>query len=360
MDQTLKQFTLADFEYELPDGLIAQEPPPVRHGSRLLWLDRHARNCSDRMFVDLPDLLKQGDLIVVNDTKVIPARLLAHRETGAQVEILLLRPEAARPGVWVAMATPLRKLKVGERLVIDNTDGYTVTVHAIVAAADGQKRVELDFGGQENVYKTLSGAGLAPLPPYIKRPQTDGGKRDDDLSRYQTVFARAPGAVAAPTAGLHFSEQIFQRLNEKQVDVCKITLHVGPGTFKPITGNLEEHSIEAEQFSISTDVANKINEALKGGRRVIAVGTTSCRALETAGVSGKIEPTEGAETRLYIQPGYDFKVIGGLITNFHLSRSSLLVLVSAFGGYELVMDAYKHAVREKYRFFSYGDAMLIT
>jgi S-adenosylmethionine:tRNA ribosyltransferase-isomerase len=360
MDQTLKQFTLADFEYDLPEGLIAQEPPAVRHGSRLLCLDRQAGSRTDRMFVDLPDLLKAGDLIVVNDTKVIPARLLAHRETGAQVEILLLRPEAARPGIWVAMATPLRKLKEGERLVIDNTDGYTVTVHAIVVAADGQKRVELDFGGQDSVYKTLSGAGLAPLPPYIKRTQADDGKRDDDLSRYQTVFARAPGAVAAPTAGLHFSEEIFNRLAEKQIDVCKITLHVGPGTFKPITSTLEEHSIEAEQFSISTQAADKVNAARRDGRRVIAVGTTSCRALETAGTSGTIEPTEAGESRLYIKPGYEFKIIGGLITNFHLSRSSLLLLVSAFGGYELVMDAYKHAVREKYRFFSYGDAMLIT
>jgi S-adenosylmethionine:tRNA ribosyltransferase-isomerase len=360
MDLSSTQLSLEDFEYDLPEELIAQEPPSVRHGSRLLRVNRAAGAIEDRMFTDLPGLLSPGDLIVINDTRVIPARLLAQRQTGAQVEILLLRPEAAQPGVWLAMATPLRKLKEGEQLSLIDGGGYTVMVRGFINAEDGQRRVLLDFGAQENVYKTLSGIGLAPLPPYIKRSQPAADLRSADLERYQTIFAQAPGAVAAPTAGLHFSQTIFEQLSKRGVEVQKITLHVGPGTFKPITTSVEEHSIEAERYSISEQTAEAINAALAAGRRVLAVGTTSCRALESSGKSGRIEPVTDAETRLYIKPGFEFKIVGGLITNFHLSRSSLLVLVSAFGGYELVMRAYKHAVAERYRFFSYGDAMLVT
>ncbi len=374
MDQSLPETALSldDFAYDLPDELIAQEPPPVRHASRLLHINRSTGRIEDRMFTDLPDLLAPGDLLVVNDTRVIPARLLAARETGGQVEILLLRPEAARPGLWLAMATPLRKLKQGEALKLANAAGDVVVVDSIVTAEDGQKRVLLDFNGQDNVYRVLSERGLAPLPPYIKRePVSAQAKRDNDLERYQTIFAQAPGAVAAPTAGLHFSQQIFDRLAERGVEVCKLTLHVGPGTFKPITSTLEDHSIEAETYSINAETARSINQALADGRRVVAVGTTSCRALETAGALAgaadkhseqipAISPVQEAQTRLYIRPGYDFRVIGGLVTNFHLSRSSLLVLVTAFGGYDLVMRAYRHAVAERYRFFSYGDACLLV
>jgi S-adenosylmethionine:tRNA ribosyltransferase-isomerase len=362
MDQisTKSQFSLEDFAYDLPEALIAQEPPAVRHASRLLLLDRRAQRFEDRIFTDLPDLLTEGDVLVVNDTKVLPARLLAHRETGGAVDILLLHPLAASPGVWLAMATPLRKLKPGERLTIDGANGYGLRVQEIVEAEGGQKRVLLDFGGQENVYRTLSGVGLAPLPPYIKRPDAEPQQRNSDLSRYQTIFARAPGAVAAPTAGLHFSDAIFERLEQRGVTVHRLTLHVGPGTFKPITGTLKEHSIEAEQFTITGGTAAAINQARAQGSRVIAVGTTSCRALETAGSSGNLVAQIDAETRLYVQPGYEFQIISGLLTNFHLSKSSLLVLVAAFGGYDLVMKAYRHAVEQRYRFFSYGDAMLIV
>jgi S-adenosylmethionine:tRNA ribosyltransferase-isomerase len=353
-------FSLDDFTYDLPEELIAQEPPAVRHASRLLWVDRESQQFTDRQFADLPDLLTPGDLLVVNDTKVIPARLLARRETGGHVEILLLRPEASRQGTWLAMATPLRKLRTGERLTLAEAADYSFSVADIVTAEDGQKRVLLDFGGQGNVYDMLTDKGMAPLPPYIKREETDDTRRAADLQRYQTIYAQAPGAVAAPTAGLHFSQQLFDSLSERGIGLQKITLHVGPGTFKPITDSLENHTIEAERFSISPAAAEAINKALAEKRRVIAVGTTTCRALETAGATGRLQPHDDASTSLYIRPGFEFRVISGLITNFHLSKSSLLVLVSAFGGYDLIMRAYKHAVAQQYRFFSYGDAMLIT
>ena len=349
---------LEDFEYELPDELIAQSPPEVRHGSRLLCVDKSRDQFSDGMFTDLPRLLKRGDLLIVNDTKVIRARLLARRATGGMVEILLLRPEPTRPGVWLAMATPLRKLKPSERLVLDN-NGCSIKVDQLVSGEDGQRRVLLDFGSQEKVYQALSNNGLAPLPPYIHRAAGDEEKRNSDLGRYQTIFAQAPGAVAAPTAGLHFSQDIFAALEANGISVHKLTLHVGPGTFKPIITSVDEHSIEGERFSISPATADAVNLALAEGRRVIAVGTTSCRALETAGASGRLDAVEDATTNLYIKPGYKFQVVSGMVTNFHLSRSSLLVLVAAFAGHDLIMRAYRHAVSDRYRFFSYGDAMLI-
>jgi S-adenosylmethionine:tRNA ribosyltransferase-isomerase len=356
-----REFRLEDFEYDLPEELIAQEPPPVRHGSRLMWLDRAKQNFEDRQFGEISQLLLPGDLLIVNDTKVIPARLAARRQTGGQVEILLIRSEPSRPWVWQAMAAPMRKLKQGEKLILEQS-GDELTVCDFVTVEEGQRRVLLDFGTQQKLYRILSEVGFAPLPPYIRRQlETTGGeRRGTDLERYQTIFAKAPGAVAAPTAGLHFSQQIFSELAERGVEVGHITLHVGPGTFKPITSSLDEHSIEAETFSITDEVAAAINKALDENRRVIAVGTTSCRALETAGRNGRVTAVENQATNLYIRPGFEFHVVKALVTNFHLSKSSLLVLVSAFAGHELVMRAYKHAVDERYRFYSYGDAMLIT
>lgn len=356
-------FRLEDFEYDLPEELVAQEPPAVRHASRLMHINRTTGEVGHHTFSSLADLLSPGDLLIVNDTKVIPARLMAARQTGAQVEILLLKPEPARPGVWLAMAAPLKKLKEGEHLLLQNASGGTVKVDAFVTAPDGQRRVLLDFGSQENVYKTLSEGGFAPLPPYILRQfeaETAVNRRSRDLERYQTIFAAAPGAVAAPTAGLHFSSEVFERLEQRGVEVGKITLHVGAGTFKPIETSLDEHTIESERYSITPEVATAINKALDEGRRVVAVGTTSCRALETAGATGRVEATKAAESALYIRPGFQFKIVGALVTNFHLSKSSLLVLVSSFAGHDLTMKAYKTAVAERYRFFSYGDAMLIT
>lgn len=303
-----------------------------------------------------------GDVLVVNDTKVIPAHLIARRKTGGTVEILLLRAEPAHPELWQAMAMPLRKLKPAEKLWLGDSDTDCLTVEDIISGADGQKRVLLNLGTQSNVYRILTQYGTAPLPPYIHRKDALGANdRSADLERYQTIFARTPGAVAAPTAGLHFSELLFERLRKRGIEVCTITLHVGPGTFKPITTTIEDHSIEAEQFSISEETADAVNRATKENRRVIAVGTTTCRALETAGgPDGTVQAVSQGSSNLYIRPGSQFRVISGLITNFHLSRSSLLVLVCAFGGYDLIMGAYKTAVQERYRFFSYGDAMLIT
>lgn len=325
-------------------------------------VDRTAQRIENRNFEDISELLVPGDLLIVNDTKVIPARLVAHRQTGGKVEFLLLRPESTRPWIWQAMGTPLRKLKEGEVLFLDNDAADNIVVESFFNAEDGQRRVLLNFGSQENVYRILSGTGSAPLPPYIHRREDEltAEKRDVDLHRYQTIFARAPGAVAAPTAGLHFSEEVFARLKQRGVSVRYITLHVGPGTFKPITTSVDDHSIESELFSISDDTAHDINRALDEGRRIIAVGTTSCRALESAGASGRIEPLESGSTSLYIKPGFEFRIVGAMVTNFHLSKSSLLVLVAAFAGHELVMRAYKEAVSQKYRFYSYGDAMLIT
>jgi S-adenosylmethionine:tRNA ribosyltransferase-isomerase len=353
-------FTLADFEYDLPPELIAQEPAVVRHQSRLLVVNRQAGSVKHNHFQDLPDILQAGDLLVVNDTKVIPARIDARRATGGIVEILLLKPEASKSGLWQAMGTPIRRLKPGEELFIDLGDNrtFTVIVKEIIEAIDGQKRLLLDFGSGDQVFKILSAQGSAPLPPYIHR-QHDDSHRLSDLNRYQTVFAQAPGAVAAPTAGLHFSDEVLSKLSAANIDVCSITLHVGPGTFKPITTSIEEHSIESERFAVPLETANKVNQALAQKRRVIAVGTTACRALETAGASGQLQSVAAGETSLYIRPGFDFKIISGLITNFHLSKSSLLVLVSSFASRDLIMHAYREAIKERYRFFSYGDAMLI-
>lgn len=361
MSITEREFHLEDFEYELPEELIAQEPPPVRHGSRLMWLDRGRQSFEDRQFAEITQLLVPGDLLIVNDTKVIPARLAARRQTGGHVEILLIRAEPTQPWVWQAMAAPVRKLKEGEKLILEPS-GDEITVRSFVTVEDGQRRVLFDFGTQQDLFRILSDAGFAPLPPYIRRQlESSGGeRRGADLERYQTIFARAPGAVAAPTAGLHFSEKIFAELAARGVEVGHITLHVGPGTFKPITSSISEHSIEAEIFSISEEVANAINKALDEKRRVIAVGTTSCRALEAAGRSGRVVPAENQATSLYIRPGFEFKIVKVLVTNFHLSKSSLLVLVCAFAGHDLVMRAYRHAVEQRYRFYSYGDAMLIA
>lgn len=364
-----KAYTLADFAYDLPDELIASEPAAVRHESRLLVIERETGKLSHRRFADLVDLLIPGDVLVVNDTRVIPARITCLRTTGGAVELLLLRPDSERAGLWHAMATPLRKLKAGEKLLVHDASGkqHEITISEIYALPDGQKRALVDLGPGANTYNLLTAIGNAPLPPYIlkqreKEQHTDEiteSERQHDIERYQTVFAREPGAVAAPTAGLHFSDEVLAKLQACGIEVAKVTLHVGPGTFKPITSSLEEHTIETESFSIPEHTAATINKALSEGRRIIAVGTTSCRALETAGTSRHVTPVSNGQTGLYISPGYQFKIISGLVTNFHLSQSSLLVLVSAFAGRDVIMAAYQEAIAQRYRFFSYGDATLI-
>ncbi len=352
-------FSLADFEYELPSELIAKEPVPVRHQSRLMSLNRQSKTIAHHHFSNLPELLVPGDLLVVNDTQVLSSRLLARRQSGGLVELLLLHPQISSQ-LWEAMAFNLRRLKPGEVLYIPSEDNYTftITVADIITSPDGQKRLLVDLGPPKQVFNLLSKYGFAPLPPYLGH-RVDNNERLRDIEHYQTVFARAPGAVAAPTAGLHFSQELIQKLKSKEIEIAYLTLHVGPGTFKPITTSLEAHIIEAEEYSIPEETALKVNNAIQENRRVIAVGTTSCRALESAGVNGILKPCSHATTSLYIRPEYNFQIINGLITNFHLSRSSLLVLVSAFAGHELIMHAYQEAISSRYRFYSWGDAMLI-
>ncbi|MBY0357995.1 MAG: tRNA preQ1(34) S-adenosylmethionine ribosyltransferase-isomerase QueA [Candidatus Obscuribacterales bacterium] len=363
-DESIAQsLSLDDFSYDLPSELIAQEPCGTRHESRLLVLNKESGELNHHVFKEIRNYLRPGDVLVLNDTKVIPARITARRASGGAVEVLLLKAEAHKPGIWQAMAYPLRKLRQGDSLFVDGAGGkeFVLKVADFVESPDGQRRLLIDFGGQQEVYSLLAHIGSAPLPPYIRRQRPEGdeeARRSTDLERYQTVFAKTPGAVAAPTAGLHFSAELLHELKEQGVEIAYLTLHVGPGTFKPISHSVEEHSIEAEEFNVPADTAHIVNKALDEGRRVIAVGTTSLRTLETAGSSGRLQ-SGSAESTLYVKPGYGFKIVKALITNFHLSRSSLLVLVSAFAGHEKIMPAYKIAVEQKYRFYSYGDAMFI-
>jgi S-adenosylmethionine:tRNA ribosyltransferase-isomerase len=354
-----RSFELADFEYELPEHLIASQPLQQREKSRLLVLHRKSGVLEHRVFEELPQLLKPTDLLVINNTKVMPVRLKVHNITGANIELLLLKPETSKPGLWEAMASPLKRLKEGEQLTIKaNNKEFQLQVVDFRTSYEGQRRVLLDLGSKSQVSELLAEAGLAPLPPYIKKLRTSE-ERDKDLERYQTVYAREPGAVAAPTAGLHFSTPLMQQLKESSIEIKEVTLHVGPGTFKPVTTTVRDHKVEEESYSISADTAKTINQARNQGRRVITVGTTSCRALESAWTPNGLTTAQDAKTDLYIRPGFKFNVVDGLITNFHLSRSSLLIMVAAFAGLSLIKKAYAEAIQQEYRFYSYGDAMLI-
>jgi S-adenosylmethionine:tRNA ribosyltransferase-isomerase len=362
---------LEDFEYDLPLELIAQEPLLERTKSRLLRLDRNSGELQHCFFEDLVTLLRAGDTLVLNNTKVIPARLIAKRHSGGMIKMLLLQQIGSTPRIWQALVTPIKRLKPGEKLTVASDMGtsFDISVIDIETGFDGFKRLVVDLGEPENVWQLLNQAGYAPLPPYIQRhydrepapgeAATKNISRESDLSRYQTVFAKEPGAVAAPTAGLHFNESLLEALKKRGIDVQYLTLHVGAGTFKPIESSLEEHKVEPERFSISEQTAAAINQAKKEKRRIIAVGSTSLRALETAGASGQMAAVENGVTHLFVKPGYQFRVADGLITNFHLSKSSLLVLVSAFAGREKLVQAYREAIEKRYRFYSYGDAMLI-
>lgn len=363
-----KTLTIQDFEYDLDPALIAQKPLDQKENARLLVVDRASGELQHKHFYDLPCLLKSGDLLIVNDTKVLPSRLIARRSSGGTVKLLLLKPQTNNIAVWEAMVTPIKRLKPGQELEVLDESGSatTIVVKDIIIGPDGFKRLLVDLGAKENVYNLLSRVGFAPLPPYITRDyrisqnsQSENGHRKEDLFQYQTVFAQTPGAVAAPTAGLHFTPTVIAALNDAGIEIASVTLHVGAGTFKPIEAEIDEHTIEEEFYTVSAETAGKINKAKSEGRRVIAVGTTSLRTLETAGASGLIEPADNKSTALYIKPGHKFAIANGMITNFHLSRSSLLVLVSAVAGRDLIMKAYKEAIAESYRFYSYGDAMLI-
>ena len=371
---------VSEFDFDLPDELVAQDPPAQRGASRLLVLNRATGAIEHTRFADLPRLLRDGDLLVLNDTRVFPARLLGNRvHTGGAVECLLVnklegRPEggplpakgpeggplpANRPdGVaeeWEALMHPGQKLKPGARVLFE---GSGVRIHGEVLAQRffGRRTIRLQSEGLP-LAEAINRIGHIPLPPYIRRDD-----RPDDHERYQTVYARERGSIAAPTAGLHFTTPLLDELRERGVEQVRVTLHVGYGTFKPVrVDRVEDHTVDPEQFAVSPDAAKALTQARRDGRRIIAVGTTTVRALESLTISSDDEvlPQEGAAT-LFIHPGFRFQVVQGLVTNFHLPKSSLLMLVAAFAGRERVLDAYRAAVAAGYRFYSYGDAMLIV
>ncbi len=338
----------SEFHFELPKELIAQEPCSPRDAARLLCMDRRTGALTDAVFHELPRLLAPGDVLVVNNSKVLPARLIGHKEsTGAVCELLLLRQAAG--GAWECLARPGKRLHEGTRVVFG--DG-TLTAVIEKTMEDGNKFARF-FYDTPTLYEKLDEFGKMPLPPYIQ-------KQLEDQSQYQTVYAKELGSAAAPTAGLHFTPELLETLRAGGVDIAEVTLHVGLGTFRPVKeDNILDHRMHSEWYSVSEETAERIRQAKRAGRRVIAVGTTSCRTLEAvASKYGEVRAASG-ETDIFIYPGYEFKAIDGLITNFHLPESTLIMLVAALGGYENTMRAYRYAVEKRYRFFSFGDAMFI-
>lgn len=340
----------SDFDFHLPEELIAQVPAEPRGGSRLLAVNRENGELRDLSFTALEGFLRKGDLLVVNDSRVIPARLFGKKETGGAVEILLL---SRRPGAtWEGLVRASKRVKPGSTILLGDGESK-----AHIREVLGEGRCVIEISGEEPSEKIIDKIGMMPLPPYIRRD----GPRVEDREWYQTVYAdpAKTGSAAAPTAGLHFTPELLKSLEEKGVSRVSVTLHVGLGTFLPVrVEDLEGHKMHGETYEVSKETAKAVNDALAEGRRVIAVGTTATRTLEWAGRSGSVEAGTG-ETSLFITPGYQFKVVGALLTNFHLPESTLLMLVSAFGGYEKVMNSYRHAVKEGYRFYSYGDAMFL-
>jgi S-adenosylmethionine:tRNA ribosyltransferase-isomerase len=351
-----------DFDFELPAELIAQEPPEERGQSRMLAMDRVAGTLRDAMFADLPSLLNPGDLLVLNDSRVIPARLFARRtavrdrqEPTGQIEVLLTEP--AEENCWRALVKPGRKVGVGERLVFPSSSGGIELEAEVLERGEFGARL-LRFAPVEDFFAALDRIGHMPLPPYIRRNDASA-----DRNRYQTVFSHEPGSVAAPTAGLHFTPQILDAMAARGVEIVRVTLHVGLGTFAPLrVSRLDEIRLHRERYALSESTAEAINRAVKDGRRVVAAGTTVVRTLEHCAMQAagsELKPHSGV-TEIFISPGFNFRLVGALLTNFHLPQSSLLILVSAFAGRDAVLAAYRHAVRHGYRFFSYGDCMWIS
>lgn len=337
----------SDFYYELPQELIAQEPLEKRNSSRLLVLDRENMTIEHRVFTDLKEYLKKGDCLVLNDTRVIPARLLGVREdTGGKIEFVLLRQIEA--DLWEVILKPGKRAKPGSRFIFGNGE---LQAQVIEVVEGGNRIVCFEYDGI--FQEVLDRVGIVPLPPYIT-------KKLEDSERYQTVYSRYRGSAAAPTAGLHFTSDMLEELREQGIELAYLTLHVGLGTFRPVkVENVEEHVMHSEYYTLNETASKTINKARMNGGRIIAVGTTSCRVLETVSdANGVIRPSQGW-TDIFIYPGYRFKIVDALITNFHLPESTLIMLVSAFAGKENIMKAYHTAVEQKYRFFSFGDAMLI-
>ncbi len=368
---------VSDFKYHLPEELIAQEPLPDRAGSRLLHVqargresgEPHILKLEDRQFPDFPDLLRPSDLLVFNNTRVFPARLYGRR-TGlkaqpvssrnpaardflhGRIEVLLTRQTSHEPNEWECLVRPGRKIAIGEHLFFEPHDELRAEV--ISRGSFGQRKIR--FEPVPDFFAALERTGHVPLPPYISRADSAS-----DRERYQTIYARERGSVAAPTAGLHFTPQILQRIRQRGIETTEITLHVGLGTFQPVhTDRVEDHRLHSETYSISADAAEKINRARRDRGRIVAVGTTTVRTLEYAAsrAEGDLRPETG-EANLFIYPGYRFLIVQAMLTNFHLPQSTLLMLVCAFAGRENVLHAYEHAVREHYRFYSYGDCMFV-
>jgi S-adenosylmethionine:tRNA ribosyltransferase-isomerase len=346
----------SDFDYHLPPDQIAQEPAADRTAARLLALDRRGGALRHHRVSDLPELLRAGDLLVLNDTKVFSARIFGRwKDTGGNCEVLLIEPGVPE-GVWLAFCRSSRPVRAGQHLIFGDGE-----LRAEVLGSDAEGRVTLRLEIKGDLFEMLEDLGTVPLPPYIRRRAGDG-RAPLDRERYQTVYASRRGAVAAPTAGLHFTESLLAELAERGVEHARLTLHVGPGTFKPVKcENIEDHLMDSERFEISEEAAARIEAARASGGRIVAVGSTSVRALETVAErnEGRIIPCEG-RSRLFIHPPYEFRVVDAMLTNFHLPRSTLLMMVSALAGRERVLAAYEEAVRAGYRFYSYGDCMLIS
>ena len=355
---------MADYDYALPPERIAQRPLEPRGASRLLVLDRSSGSCRDARFPDLAELLAPGDLLVINDTRVFPARLFAEDARGGRLEFLLTRPadaddpERAAGTEWWALARPARRAQAGRRLAIVAPVGAEAAIEVLEVGEAGARRIRLHVPG--DAWGWISAHGHVPLPPYIRRPDEP---RDRD--RYQTVYARRRGAVAAPTAGLHFTPGVLDALERRGIGRATLTLHVGPGTFRPVVAErVEDHAMEGEWYDVPSETAETLARTRASGGRIVAVGTTTVRALESAArvwgrTADAARPASGW-TDLTIVPGYEFRAVDAMVTNFHLPRSSLLLLVAAFAGRERVLAAYRHAVDAGYRFYSYGDAMLIV
>jgi len=360
---------VSEFDYHLPPELIAQRPLQDRDASRMMVVDRTAGTFADSAFRELPQVLQPGDLLVLNNTRVFPARLLGHRKglkaqavgkhnparrqfLTAEIEILLVRREDDQ--VWQALVHPGRKVRVGEVIYVGNGE---LEAEVVSRGERGLRRVRLRTTQEGTVEQAIDRLGHVPLPPYIRRSDNPS-----DREAYQTIYAKARGAVAAPTAGLHFTPAVFDALRARGVEICEVTLHVGLATFRPVEAEcVEDHKMQAEHFEIAEPVAATINLGRREGRRIVAVGTTSVRTLEHVARrhDGKIVAANG-EADLFIVPGFQFQITGGLLTNFHLPRSTLLMLVSAFAGRDLILRAYQHAIERGYRFYSYGDCMLIV
>jgi S-adenosylmethionine:tRNA ribosyltransferase-isomerase len=344
-----KPLRVSDFDYDLPPELIAQHPPPHRNDSRMMLVHRGSGEIKHARFRDFADYMNAGDLLVLNDTKVIPARVWG-KSGEANIEFLFIKE--LEPGLWEVLCRPARRIRQGDSLYF--APGFEARVEGL--GEEGKRILRFD---RTDVRAVLRDIGYAPLPPYIKRARQDEGARPGDIERYQTVFAKKEGAVAAPTAGLHFTEELLQALKAKGVDVRHVTLDVGLATFKPVrAGLVDDHRMLEERYAVTPAAARAVNAAKSEGRPVTAVGTTVVRTLESAWRDVAVRPG-GRATSLFIRPAYQFRVVDRLLTNFHLPQSTLLMLVAAFAGYDLVMQAYREAVKERYRFFSYGDGMLI-